>query len=116
MTDTFSPAIAPSPSGTSSTDTPRTKVANFGDGYTQRAADGLNYQDRTAILSWPDLTQAQFAAINSFFEAHSGGTPFFYTLPLESTQMTWIWTSKQPAYPAGPVQSLVVNLTRVFDL
>jgi phage-related protein len=120
MTDTFTPSVAPAPGGSSVSDVDRIRNAPFGDGYSQRAPDGLNYKDRTASLTWPSLNPTKFAEINGFFDAHGGGVAFIYTLPLEATAMKWMWTSKTPSYVGGPtanaVRSLRVELKRVFDL
>lgn len=120
MVDTFSPSINPTTSGTSPTDTDRVRIASFGDGYSQRAPDGLNYQERTVSLNWPSLNVTQFTEINGFFDANGAGIAFNYTLPLESTAMKWIRTSRSPGYVANSgadaLRSLRVDLKRVFDL
>lgn len=91
------------------------KVAKFGDGYSQRALDGLNYQERTATLVWPALTQAQFDEINDWFDDHSAEA-FDYAIPPEDTELRWIWLTKTPGWADAINRSLSVNIERVFDL
>lgn len=57
----------------------RTKSAKFGDGYEQRAQDGINNRSQ----SWP-LTftgqKTRIKEIMAFLDRHAGATPFFFGL------------------------------------
>lgn len=77
--DTFVPATAPSP-GTKLNPTVKTKKAEFGDGFTQEMPDGSNFIQRKPELTWSGLLEAQADAMIAFFDAHAGGTPFYYAL------------------------------------
>jgi len=78
MTDTFNwpPLVGPAGAGTF-----RVRSNQFGDGYKQVVADGLN----TESQSWP-LTflgyNAKVAPILAFLRAHPGYVPFYWTPPL----------------------------------
>jgi phage-related protein len=53
----------------------------FGDGYEQRAPDGLNSDMRTRALSFSGRSAAEMASIKSFIEAQGGTLSFDYTHP-----------------------------------
>ncbi|MFC0282268.1 phage tail protein [Camelimonas abortus] len=57
-----------------SVDRPEVKVltAEFGDGYTQSAGDGMNNIRRVLTLTWDNLTPAQAGAIETFLRNHNG--------------------------------------------
>lgn len=73
---TWSPMIEPQGSGKF-----RTRSAQFGDGYKQQVADGLNVESQ----SWP-LTfrgsEAYVAPILAFLRARKGSQSFYWTPPL----------------------------------
>lgn len=76
---TFNPPVEPSP-GTATKPEVKLKKAAFGDGYTQTTRDGLNHIRRVVTLQWEILSQEQADAIEAFFIAQGGDTPFYYTL------------------------------------
>ncbi len=85
---TFTPPIAPSP-GTAFKATISINQADFGDGYTQASAKGLNHIRETVDLRWDGLTEAQFVEIRTFFEAHGGYLPFWYQVRGRAAPMRW---------------------------
>ena len=114
---TFAPPVAPSPQGTQKQVSGRVRRAEFGDGYSQRAPDGLNFVGRQVTLSWPALSAADSDTIEAFFIAqNSGATPFLYTLYNESTQYQWTVASWTKAYVDGDIVSLTATLVQEFDL
>jgi len=61
--------------------TQRVLTAKFGDGYTQRAADGIH----NSTQSWPLLfvgSAEQIAPIKTFLDAHASWQSFLWTPPL----------------------------------
>lgn len=84
---TFTPPIKPSESSVR----PEIKIleAQFGDGYTQVAPDGLNHIRDVLTLSWKMLRPAQADQIETFLRAHGGTTPFYYTISDTVTQKKW---------------------------
>ena len=75
----FSPPVNPSPDLGHEIE-PRVLLARFGDGYSQRAADGLNTQQRRYdSLRWDNVSQAEADAITGFFVARGGVEAFFWT-------------------------------------
>lgn len=62
--------------------------APFGDGYTQRAQDGLNSLRVTVPLRWTNLVTAEWSSINDFLTARAGYQAFYWT-PVGHPQMKW---------------------------
>lgn len=84
--DTFNPPIAPSPG---SSQKPEMKIlrADFGDGYSQSAGDGMNHVRKVFDLKWDALTDDQAATIEAFLERHGGTKPFRYQHPRASAPL-----------------------------
>lgn len=83
MTDTFSW----SPRTTASGDTTFTvRKAKFGDGYEQRAADGLNNRRSSYQLTFVG-DAAKITAILAFLDAHAGAKSFYWTPSLRSPSL-----------------------------
>lgn len=89
---TFSPDPKPSPGTTRK---PKIKLleAEFGDGYTQSAADGINHIRRALDLRWETLTVAQERTLDTFFMDHKGCVPFLYAPSDDGA--TWKYTCKE---------------------
>lgn len=79
MTSTFTWAVQVEDQGTV---TYPTRVAKFGDGYSQAVADGINNR----MSSWPvtcTIDDTTAAAIIAFFDSVKGYTSFYWTPPLD---------------------------------
>lgn len=59
---------------------PRNLVAQFGDGYAQRSADGINTNPKMWSLTFT-VTPAIATAIMTFLDTAAGRTPFAWTDP-----------------------------------
>jgi phage-related protein len=59
----------------------RVLTAQFGDGYKQAAADGINNREQSWPLSFTG-TKAQITPIRDFLDARQGYQSFFWTPPL----------------------------------
>lgn len=109
------PAIAPD-NGLDVKNTAAIWRADFGDGYSQRAAKGINSVKKSAPLKWSNLTAAEALTLNTFFTAHADGSAFLYTLPNEVTARKWsceTWSSTQEA---ADVFTITATLTEEFDI
>ncbi|MDR5774914.1 MULTISPECIES: phage tail protein [unclassified Caballeronia] len=91
MADTFiwKPTVASSSGST----TLKTRKAQFGDGYAQRVADGLNNASSSFSLQFIG-DAATISAILAFLRAHAGATaflwtPLLWTAPALFTCETW---------------------------
>ena len=74
---TFTPTVRPSV-GTRFSAKVKVLKAEFGDGYTQYAADGINNVRYELSLRWDILTPAQCDPMVAFFEARKGYERFQY--------------------------------------
>lgn len=89
MPETFSPPVPPSV-GSSANHKPRVLRADFGDGYNQRAADGINTDLEKLSLVWSVLTIAEADLIDSFLSARGGHEKFLWTAPRSSVEKLWV--------------------------
>lgn len=87
----------------------------FGDGYRQTAADGLNSVARTWMLSWDNLTIADANVLEAFLVSHVG-QPFYYLMPREQYPRAWDCTDWTRGYPAGAYDSFKATFNERFDL
>lgn len=90
---TFTPAFPPSESVVQ----PEVKIlkAEFGDGYTQEAGDGLNNVRDVVKLKWSTLLPSQAEAMEQFFKNMGGYRRFHYRLSDSTTMQKWTcaeWT------------------------
>jgi phage-related protein len=117
VTDTFTPAVAPSIGGSVDVNA-RTNEAPFGDGYVQAQPDGLNSIGQAWSLRWNNtLTKAQLGTILTFFTTKAGATPFLYTLPYEDTPRKWRCKKWTPMMDVAPLYyGLTAEFTEDFGL
>lgn len=59
----------------------RTKRVTFGDGYEQRANDGINAQRLTYEVKFTQVRDSRAAEVIAFCEAHGGTVAFIWTPP-----------------------------------
>lgn len=95
------------------TETTRARVlkAQFGDGYVQRVADGINNYPRTWSLTF-SKTQSDIETILTFLETEGGVTSFDWTPPRGSAGK-WICEEWNTSVNDGYDQ-LTVQFTEVF--
>jgi len=118
MPDTFLPSINPSV-GSGAQVQPRILTSKFGDGYSQRVPDGLNFMDKELTLTWDALDLVQFSEILSFLESHAGYLSFYYTFPGENDANKGLFIAPKWSYQpreGGTTYSLSTSLERVYDI
>jgi len=115
MADTFTPTRTPEVSSSSQTSY-RTHLAQFGDGYEQRIADGINTRRLRVTLQWRTLTSTEADQIEAFFRLQGGWKRFDYTLPWESSPRKWRLESHARGTPDQNIYSVTADLAEVFDL
>jgi len=64
-------------------------TSGFGDGYEQRAADGINNQRDKWNLVFK-LSAADFATVKAFLDARQGYEEFTWTPPVASNANKWV--------------------------
>lgn len=115
-TPTFTPpAGCGITTGTSAPTKPRVRKAEFGDGYIQRSADGINSVRRTSTVKITTISFDDAETIESFFRARRGVEAFWWTFPVENVARKWVcesWTVTAP----NPVHvDIQAEFTEVFD-
>lgn len=65
------------------------RTVDFGDGYTQRSAKGINNKVRKWSLVWQHENSEDVATIKSFLDSQSGHRPFFWTAPGDGSPSIW---------------------------
>ncbi len=75
-TFTFTPSF-----GTSAETEPRTLMAQFGNGYVQESADGINAILRNWSLTFNNRSMTQLLDIDTFLRARGGAERFYWTQP-----------------------------------
>jgi phage-related protein len=116
MSDTFTPPVTPSVGGVRIATTPRVIETKLGDGYSQRAADGLNALARAVSLRWDTLSRADADSIVAFFEAHGGAEHWLYAVPPGGTTRKWVLRSWDRSPTTALTDSISCEIVEVFDL
>lgn len=94
---------------------PRVLTAGFGDGYSQRAQDGLNANPQSWELSYQELTDAEVQTLLDFFEG-LGGVSNFTWQPKYSTAVKKFLCSEWGATPvADNSNSFTASIVEVFE-
>jgi phage-related protein len=95
--------------------TPRVNMSDFGDGYTQRAGDGLNTQRQIWDVEFiSDSTTVD--AIESFLENTGGYQSFDWTPPRQSAELKFRYTTYNRD-AVGPFDDrLTATFRQEFDL
>ncbi len=109
---TFTPPIAPSIETTRSMK-PKVLHADFGDGYIQRAPDGLNAQMETITVAWSRLKPVDAKTIVDFLTARGGAEAFLWTAPRDTAPKLWIADSWDRGYPTQTHESVRASFRQV---
>jgi len=89
----------------------------FGDGYSQRAADGLNNTPASWTLIWGGRTKADIDTLEAFFEGLGGWDTIEWTPEHESTEKKFICTEwSRSFYDNDENDTLTAKLEQVYDL
>lgn len=114
---TFTPPLPPNTSSDKGIEF-RTREVDFGDGYSQRAGDGLNSEFRTFNFNWEGITSDQAQEIEDFIIEQAGYRAFKYTLPDEEIERLWRPDPKsyKKMYGNGGLYNVSFMAKEVFDI
>lgn len=115
MTLTFNPTPGPDAPISFKTSFSRLE-AEFGDGYSQRAGNGINVQRKSLTLTWSTLTLSEKDTIKDFMLDHENGESFYYTLPGESVARKFIVNDMDETKINSTYYNFSVSLKEVFDI
>jgi phage-related protein len=109
QTFTWVPTVA----NLSGTATLLVREAQFGDGYSQRTADGLNNRSSSFSLQFiGDATK--ISAILAFLDARAGAEAFYWTPPLRTQLLFTCATYTEPTKD-GNVYTITATFVQTFD-
>jgi phage-related protein len=97
----------------------KTIRAQFGDGYSQRAADGLNNRIDTWSLSWENLSASDKNTVVTALNAVGGWDYLTWTPFGESTEKKFILKDgsySQSHVEGGTYFTISTTIVQVFDL
>ena len=109
----FTPPLAPSASGTLHKIMVRSRAVMFGDGYEQRAENGINSRPRGGQWQWV-LDQADADTLVSFLSTNAV-TGFRYTFPGDTERKWRVEGEIDIACPGGALRSVSVQVKEIFD-
>lgn len=104
----------------SRTTRPQLLLATFGDGYEQRAVDGINFLKETYTASFKTRPKATIDAIVAYLEGTKGVTKFNFTIPDTSSGGTEktikvVFVDYSITYDYDNFYTINVNLRRVYE-
>ena len=118
FTDLTSTVRKPDKSMTRSTK-PKVLFAQFGDGYEQRLADGINTLEETFQVSFNTRTKEEIDDIVAFFENKAGVTAFIYTIPDSNnsgeTAIKVVCSTWNKTWAYGDYYSATATFKRVYE-
>lgn len=99
---------------------PKVLLAAFGDGYEQRAVDGINATKETYSLQFRNRTKAFVDDVVTFLESKQGVTKFSFTIPDTNSggnekTIKVVCDTYTTNYEYDDYYTLSVNLRRVFE-
>lgn len=91
----------------------RTKTVKFGDGYEQRAPDGINSVSKRWNIVFENIKATDAKTITDFLETKKGSTSFTWTPPAPWNTEIRVKCAEPPMFIfAGPVAG---RLTAIFE-
>ena len=96
----------------------RMKIAQFGEGYSQRAPDGLNNKIDSWSITYSKLSAADITTVYAFIETIKSGEYFLFTPP-NDVEKKWILdfgSGISKKYIGGVHVDIVFKIIQVFDL
>ena len=111
------PSFAQNPTLGSSVEVePKVLLAQFGDGYNQRAADGINNILHKATLTWEVLTRSEAGALMNFFRERAGWKPISWQMPGDTESRKWLCTKWNRTYAEANLDTVTATFAEVVDL
>lgn len=108
------PSITPTRATGKTTQT-RNLVADLGDGYTQRAGDGINTIKEMWSVEWSALDTTTANTLISFFEAREGYINFLWTPFRQSSPRKFICKSWSESFSGNSLTNVSAEFEEVFD-
>ena len=98
---------------------PKVFITEFGDGYEQRLANGINNLAESYGVSFSNRTKEEIDDITAFFENKAGVTNFNFTIPDSNnsgeTTVKVVCDSWSQAYRYGDYYGCTATFRRVYE-
>lgn len=88
----------------------------YGNGYGQRARDGINSVVDTWSIEYANVPYSDFTAICAAFDLAAGVDYFTWQAPGDATVKKWVVPKFSKAAMSGGVYTVTAELKQVFDL
>jgi phage-related protein len=88
----------------------------FGEGFKQRAPDGLNNLVRSAKPQWPRLSDQNADLIEAFLRGQLGAIPFLWLKPGDADYSQWICKTWSRVSLVGGKANLSASFEEDFSL
>ena len=99
--------------------TPKVRVTDFGDGYQQRIAAGINNLEQNYSVGFANRTKEEIDDIVAFFVSKGGVTNFTFTIPDSNnsgeTAIKVICESWSQSYKTGDYYNCSASFKRVYE-
>jgi len=91
--------------------------AKFGDGYSQRVPDGINYTKRKWSIVYDNIDVNDFTTIQTFVDTVGDGQYFTWQPPGINTSLKWILDGDVKfSQRSGNIWSVSFGILQVYDL
>ena len=87
----------------------------FGDGYTQRAPNGINSKRSSYSLNWVGLTLSERDSIVDCLDRHRGVTDFYWT-PWDDVQQRWTCDTYNASPSPGNYYGISATFVKSFNI
>ena len=111
----FPVTITPTKQSGKETET-RIIEATFGDGFTQRAGDGINTIVDTWSLEWTCLDSTSYSEMTDFLDDRGGFESFTFIPPGETVTKKFTCKKWSTSHPGNSKYVLSADFLEVFDL
>jgi phage-related protein len=90
--------------------------SQYGNGYDQRVADGINSTKQTWSAQWDNLNSTDFSTLITAFDTAKGVDYFTWTPPGSGSSKKFIVLSYSITAKSGTIYDVSASLEQVFDL
>lgn len=95
----------------------RLNVAQFGDSYSQRVPDGINYTQRKWTINYENLTATELQTVQTFVETVGGGAYFTWQPPGVLATLKWVLDGEVSVTAlSGNVWTVSLTCKQVYDI
>ena len=101
--------------GAQATYKPRVRIAQFGDGYEQRAAEGINSRAQSWNLQFNNRTNTEAGNILAFLEARNAVEAFDWTPPNEETAIKVVCREWAKTIVRSNLNSITATFQQGFE-